>query len=357
MRAFLSLLLLVALAVALDPYEVLGVPKDADEKAVKSAYRQLSKKYHPDKNPTEEAHDRFIEIGEAYEILSDETKRSNYDRFGTPEGQPQNNFDFGNIVNQFFGGQAGHHQQQGRRRGGDTQANLHVQLSDFYNGQELEFDVEMANICSKCEGTGSHDKKKHVCLKCGGHGFVTMRRQFGPGMVQTMQAQCDECQGKGQKVTLPCKECRGNGARPESRHYDIYMRPGFRRNDNHILEGEGDQNPDWTPGNLVITLREDYKRSWGYRRIGNHLYRTEVLSLKEATGGGWNRTIPFFDKIENEIHLHREKGVVVVDGEVQTIEGKGMPFPDDEDHHGNLYVEWRVLVPGGKAAQAIHDEL
>lgn len=358
---YIPLLFLVLLAhgiLALNPYEVLGVEKDANEKQIKSAYRQLSKKYHPDKNSDEGAHEKFIEVGEAYEILIDETKRSNFDRFGSAEGPPQQDFDFGDIINQFFGGQGNPRQQQrGKPRGQDTQASLDVSLLDFYRGKDLEFDVGMVNICETCEGSGSKDRKTHKCEQCQGQGFITIRRQFGPGMIQTMQTPCDSCQGKGNKITNKCDECHGERTIRKGRHYSVYLKPGLKRGGDVILEGEGDQNPDWTPGNLIIKLQEDFKKSWGYHRIGNNLYRTEALSLKQALKGGWNRSIPFFDEIDHEIELSRPEGVIVADGEVEVIKGKGMPIDGEhDDEFGDLYIEYKVVMLG-KKSEVLHDEL
>lgn len=356
---YINLLLvavLVQVIAALNPYEVLGLDKNANEKDIKSAYRQLSKKYHPDKNSDEGAHDKFIEVGEAYEILIDETKRSNYDRFGSADGPQQQEFDFGDIINQFFGGQGGA-RQRGKPRGGDTQVNLQVSLADFYIGKDLEFGLEMTNICEKCEGSGSKDKKTHTCPKCQGQGIITIRRQVGPGMIQTMQTHCDECQGKGHKITNKCDQCHGERTMRKGRNYNVYVRPGMRRGGDIILEGEGDQNPQWTPGNLIVRIEEDLKKSWGYHRIGNNLYRTEALSLKQALKGGWKRRIPFFDEIDHDIELSRPEGVVVADGEVEVIKGRGMPIDGEhDDEFGDLFVEYKVIMLGEKTG-TVHDEL
>lgn len=342
--------------VALNPYEVLGLDKNANEKDIKSAYRQLSKKYHPDKNNDEGAHEKFIEVGEAYEILIDETKRSNYDRFGSADAPQQQEFDFGDIINQFFGGQGGA-RQRGKPKGGDTQVNLQVSLADFYKGKDLEFGLEMTNICETCEGSGSKDKETHTCPKCRGQGIITIRRQVGPGMIQTMQTHCDECQGKGHKITNKCDQCHGERTLRKGRRYNVYVRPGIRRGGDIILEGEGDQNPQWTPGNLIVRLEENLKHSWGYNRIGNNLYRTEALSLKQALKGGWKRSIPFFDEIDHEIELSRPEGVVVADGEVEVIKGRGMPVDGEhDDEFGDLFVEYKVIMLGEKT-ETVHDEL
>ena len=348
----LLLVFLLALVVAKDYYAILGLDKGADEKSIKLAYRQLSKKYHPDKNPSEEAHLKFIEIGEAYEVLSDPDKKANYDRYGTAEA-PVDHGDFGDMFQQFFGGfGGGGHQRQGKRRGDNTQVNVRVSLVDFYRGRDVEFDVEMRNICDICDGSGSEDGQRHTCDKCQGSGFMKVTRRLAPGMVQTFSGPCDECGGKGTKIERLCKHCGGHGAKPTPRHYNVYMGPGFERDGTQVLEGEGDQNPDWVPGDLIVSIGEDFGQSWGYRRIGRNLYRTEVLSANEAMHGGWRRVIPFFDVHDEEVEISRPKGATVLRGEKEIVHGRGMPVGDD---HGDLFIEY-VVVPAGGAA-SVKDEL
>ncbi|ODV68694.1 DnaJ-domain-containing protein [Hyphopichia burtonii NRRL Y-1933] len=351
--AFLVLFSILAPLIAAlngDPYQILEIGKDADEKTIKSAYRRLLKKYHPDKNPLEEAHEKFIEIGEAYEILSDETKKSNYDKYGDPEGAGGpggGDFDFGDILNQFFGGggggPGGGRRRRGKPKGSNTQVNLHIALADFYRGKEVDFTVEMTNLCDECKGSGSEDGAKHTCDRCQGSGQILIQRQFGPGMVQRMQMQCDECGGSGNHITHVCKHCGGVGTMQKSRNYSVFVKAGTLRNDDIVLEGEGDQNPEWIPGDLIVKLKEDLTKSWGYRRIKEHLYRTEVLSLREAANGGWKRSIAFFG--EDDIKISRKSGDVVIDGQVEVIKGKGAPIinEDDEERYGDLYIEYRVV--------------
>lgn len=351
------LLLLVTLVYGKDYYEILGLSKDADEKQIKLAYRQLSKKYHPDKNPSPEAHEKFIEIGEAYEVLSDSDKKSKYDKYGDPNGPQQDDMDLGDIFNQFFGGfgGGGGARQRGKRKGDNTKAGLMLSLFDFYNGKDVDFDVDMLNICNECEGTGSADKSKHQCDRCHGLGFLKMQRQLAPGMIQTFNTHCDKCHGKGTTIKHHCKSCGGQGTVRESRHYNVYVPPGAPRDSSHVLEGEGDQNPDWIPGDLILNFKEDLASSWGYRRIGSNLYRTEVLTAKEALNGGWKRSIAFFDSIDHEIVIQRPKGSVVLNGEVETIRDKGMPILGEDDHFGNLYIDYKIINP--ESSSRLTDEL
>lgn len=358
----LPFLLLIGLVLALDPYNILGVSRDADEKTIKSAYRQLSKQYHPDKNPAKDAHDKFIEVGQAYEILSDPQKKRNFDQFGNADGPGGfggpggggGGFDFGDIFGQFFGGHGGPGGPGGGggvRRGPDTQVTISMSLKDAFLGKDFGFDVEMNNICTTCLGSGSADGKKHVCDKCGGAGQILITRQMGP-MIQRIQTVCDKCKGSGSSIANPCKNCHGKGTERAGRHYNVYISPGTPRNHHHVLEGEGDQSPEFVPGNMNLIFTEDDRESWGFRRIKDNLYRTEVLTAKEAMAGGWSHDIKFFDN--ETLTLKRAKGVAVMDGEVEVFKGHGMPVLNDEREFGNLFVEYRVVPMGGVATK---DEL
>ncbi|KAI3404200.2 SCJ1 [Candida oxycetoniae] len=348
-------------------YQILGVDKAASDKEIKQAYRQLTLKYHPDKNPgDEEAHDKFIEIGEAYEALSDETKRKNYDMYGDvngPNQQHQGGFDFGDIFGQFFGGggggggDGGHRARGGNggqqmKRGSNTNLDLNLSLRDFYRGKLVDFDVEMSNDCEKCRGTGSSDGKRHTCEKCRGSGQITVHHQLAPGFTQQIRMVCDECGGVGKTISQPCGDCNGAGAVRGPRHYQVYLHRGQSRDGTVVKEGEGDRNPQWVPGDLVVRFREKLEESWGYRRIQDNLYRTEVISLNESLNGGWERKIAFFGFEEddlNEIVLKREPGVSILDGEVEVIKGKGMPVMSDHDEdekYGDLFIEYKVIIPG-----------
>ena len=344
-----------------DFYQILGVEKSASNKEIKSVFRQLTLKYHPDKNPNDtEAHDKFLEIGEAYEVLSDPEKRRNYDQFGDPNGQPQPqgggaHFDFGDMFGQFFGGHGHGHgqqqrQQQLKRKGDSAQLGLNIPLLDFYNGKIVEFDVEMMNDCEYCDGTGSKDKQRKVCDRCQGTGHITVTHQLAPGMVQQMRMACDQCGGIGKVVNDPCNHCHGQGISRGPRHYEIYVKPGQPRDSPHVLEGEGDKNPNWIPGDLIVLLKEELDKSWGYRRIGSHLYRTEALTLNESLYGGWERKIAFLDNEEPQLTLSRDQGIPVFDGEVEIVSGKGMPIVtdhDEEERFGDLFIEYKVIIPGG----------
>lgn len=334
------LLLVSLLAAGINPYEVLGIDSSADEKTIKTAYRQLSKQYHPDKSSSPDAHDKFIEISEAYEILSDPEKKQNYDRFGDPEGMGAMG-GMGGMGG--FGDPFGQFQRQygrpGKPRGGDTNVELNIPLKDFFLGRDMDFGVNMNNICDTCTGTGSADGKYKKCSKCNGLGVILTRRQLGP-FISQYQSPCDTCRGTGTVIENLCKVCHGSRVSEQTRNYNIFCAPGTPRNYVQTMEGEGHQSPDWIPGNLNFRFKEKSEDNWGYRRIGHNLYRTEVLLAKEALLGGWERKIATFD--DDFVEIKRKKGQAVKDGAVDIFKGRGMPVFND-DSHGTLFVEYRVL--------------
>lgn len=340
-----------------DYYKVLGVPKDANEKDIKTAYRNLSKKFHPDKNPNDEdAHQMFIEVGEAYEVLSDEEKRSTYDRYGE-EGLKNGGGNGGgggggqgggfDPFAQFFGfgGQA---RQPGKPMGRNSEVSIEISLKEFYTGVSYSFDVVMQNICDKCDGSGSSDGKTHTCNVCDGSGVRILRQQVAPGMFSQFRTTCDKCSGRGQIFKHKCTKCSGNRVVREKRKFDFSIPAGTPRNHVEIFKGEGDHSPDYHSGDLLVHIKERGDHSLGYRRRFNNLYRTEAISLKEALLGGWERKLKALDSDEN-IVLKRKKGESVYNGEVEVFKGKGMPILDDGEvyEHGDLIIDYVIINPNG----------
>ncbi|ODQ82600.1 hypothetical protein BABINDRAFT_159153 [Babjeviella inositovora NRRL Y-12698] len=356
---FVVSVVLYAVVAETDYYKILGVSKKASDKEIKSAYRLLSKKYHPDKNSDEDAHEKFIEVGEAYDVLSNDEKRATYDKYGKEglkqgggqQQQQQHGFNpFGDMF-----GQQGFHQQRGRQRGGDVETVMSVSLKDYYNGGEFGVGLELQDLCPACDGSGSKDKKTHKCSGCQGSGVKIMRIQLAPGMFQQMQTTCDQCGGKGKVVKHKCGTCAGSGVGRGSRNYKVNIEPGMGRNHIVTFPGEADHTPDVESGDLKIVLKEAAEGNMGYHRRGRHLYRTEALTLREAMFGGWLRSVPFLNG--NSIVLSRAEGGTVASGHVEVVKGKGMPV-HGKSEFGDLFVTYEVIFPGGsKGKEALRDEL
>lgn len=369
--AAICLLLLIQLSIcAEDYYKILGLDRSASERDIKRAYRKLSKKYHPDKNPGDEtAQKKFVDIAEAYEVLSSPTTRKIYDQYGH-EGLEQHRQGGGagraphdpfDLFSRFFGG-GGFGHAPGHRKGPDMEVRLSVPLRYFYTGKEVEFSIEKQLICDACEGTGSADGKVDTCDKCGGRGVVIQKHMLAPGMFQQVQMHCDKCGGKGKTIKKPCSVCHGHRVVRKQVPMSATIEPGMDKGTRIVFENEADESPDWVAGDLVVILGEkepelgasDEERTDGtfFRRKGKDLFYKEVLSLREAWMGDWTRNITHLDG--HVVRLGRRRGEVVQPLSVETVRGEGMPVyreghlhehRDGDDDFGNLYVEYTVVLP------------
>lgn len=359
-------ILFIPLILAQDYYSILGVSKGAGDKDIKSAYRQLSKKYHPDKNPGDDsAHNKFIEVGEAYEVLSDPEKRKIYDQYGAEalknnggqgggQGPRGGGFhDPFDIFEQMFGGGGGGQRQRRRARGHNLETREELTLKEYYRGTSIDFNLNLNDFCEHCEGSGSQDGKVTQCPDCKGHGIVVQIVRMGP-VTQQIQQMCGKCQGRGNTIKNKCKYCHGEKVvrKPKSFHVDVP--PGAPRNFVEVKQGESDKGPDFDAGDLFIKFSETSRDNLGYRRRGDDLFRTEVLSLREALKGGWEREIEFLDA-KRKVKIKRASSVVTNNGEIERIPGFGMP--KEHNKFGDLYIDYVVIVPDDIATSPIKDEL
>ncbi|KAF2173522.1 hypothetical protein M409DRAFT_61894 [Zasmidium cellare ATCC 36951] len=359
--ALLCLLPLIALA-AEDFYKVLELDRDASERELKKAYRRLSKKYHPDKNPDDhKAAQRFVEISEAFEVLSDEQMRKIYDQYGHEGvkqhkergqggGGARNPFD---LFSQFFGG--GGHFGGGQRKGPNMEVKVAFPLKDFYTGAVHEFKINKQVVCDTCEGSGAEDGERDRCHKCNGQGMVIQKQMLAPGIFQQMQMQCDQCGGRGSIIKHKCHKCKGERVVRQEEAYDIDIQKGMPRGVRINYENEGDENPDWIAGDLVVHLVEsepelstdekDKTDGTFFRRKDQNLFWREVLSLREAWMGDWTRNLTHLDG--HVVQLSRKRGEVVQPGAVEVVEGEGMPVWRHEDgpEYGALHIEYVVVLP------------
>ncbi|EXJ56475.1 hypothetical protein A1O7_06819 [Cladophialophora yegresii CBS 114405] len=352
-----------------DLYKVLGLDKSASDRDLKTAYRKLSKRYHPDKATGDEK--KFLEVTEAYEALSDTTTRKIYDQYGHEGlenhkrgsgggGHAHDPFD---LFSRFFGG-SGHfgRANSGVRRGPDMEVRLQVPLRDFYNGRETEFTIEKQQICEECEGSGSADGQVETCHKCHGHGIIMQRFQLAPGIFQQQQSPCDQCGGQGKIIKHKCKVCGGNKVVRGPTTLTAVIEKGVPKNHRLVFESEADEHPDHVAGNLYAYIVElepaisenEQERTDGmfFRRKDDDLYWKEVLSLREAWMGEWTRNLTHLDG--HVVQLSRKHGEVVQPGQTETIKGEGMPryhggHVHEHDHDGpefgNLYVQYVVVLP------------
>lgn len=350
-------------------FQLLGINKSASERDIKKAYRALSKRYHPDKNPGDDsAREKFVEIADAYDALSNEETRKIYDQYGYDGlqkhkqnggrgGQPGHDpFD---LFSRFFGG--GGHFGGGQRRGPDAEIRVHVALKEFYTGAEKEFTIDKQVICDACDGSGSADGHVETCSQCSGHGMVIQRHQIAPGMYQQMQTQCSKCGGKGKQVKHACKTCGGQRVVRAQETYTVHIERGAPKGTRINFENEGEQSPDYEAGDLVVQLLEREPQLWEdeadrcdgnfFRRKSKDLFWREVLSLREAWMGDWTRNLTHMDG--HIVRLGRKRGQVVQPNQVEVVKGEGMPIYHKEqdessssgEDFGALHVEYVVVLP------------
>ncbi|GAA5859269.1 hypothetical protein JCM1840_003826 [Sporobolomyces johnsonii] len=340
-RLIVLLALCAAVLAATDYYKVLGVSKDVSEKELKKAYRKLSKQYHPDKNPDEEAKAKFLQVSRSFEVLSDPEKRKTYDRYGE-EGlkQRENGGGSGDPFDVFrrafgFGGGG----QQGQRRGQNMLAEIEVDLKAVYEGDSMKFSIARKAICEQCDGTGARSDKDIVeCPTCEGRGIRLVRHQLGPGIFQQVQMHCDRCGGRGKAIKHLCPVCKGHRIVDAQSDLILHIDRGMPEGAEVVFEGEADESPDWVAGDVVVKVRSKREKG-GFIRKESNLYWKEPISAAEALLG-FKHTVKGLDG--HDIVLSRTG--VTQPGFVDVIQGEGMPIYHLSGH-GDLFVEYQVVLP------------
>ncbi|GAA5928541.1 hypothetical protein JCM10213_002495 [Rhodosporidiobolus nylandii] len=344
------LLLLFAFAAAAlggaDYYRTLGLSKGAGDKELKKAYRvrcrdKLSKQYHPDKNDSEEAKAKFLEVSRAYEVLSDPEKRQTYDRYGEEGLKQRENGGAGggdpfDIFRNAFGFGGG---QQGQRRGQNMLAEIEVELKAMYEGDSMKFSIGRKAVCEQCDGTGARSEKDIVtCPVCDGRGVRLVRHQLGPGIFQQVQMHCDRCGGRGKSIKHLCPVCRGHRIVDSQSELNLHIDRGMPEGAEVVFEGEADESPDWVAGDVIVRVRSKREQG-GFVRKESHLYWKEPISVAEALLG-FKHTVKGLDG--HDIVLSRTG--VTQPGFVDVIQGEGMPIYHLSGH-GDLFVEYQVVLP------------
>ncbi len=314
-------------------YEILGVSKTATEDELKSAYRKLAIKYHPDKNKGDkEAEEKFKEATEAYEVLRDPKKKAAYDQFGKAGvGAGAGGYgagaytdfsdifgDFGDIFGDFFGGGAGGrgNSRRASNRGSDLRYNLEINLEDACLGKEVKIEIPRLESCVDCSGSGaSKGSTPTVCPDCGGSGQI--RRTQGFFSVTTT---CPRCNGKGKTISNPCKSCKGEGLVEKKRTINIKIPPGVESGSRLKVMGEGEAGPGNGPhGDLYVVTH--IKKHPNFERQGSDLIVQKSIPLTMACLGG-KIEIPSIDG--KTIELTIPEGTE--SGQVFRMKGHGVPY-------------------------------
>lgn len=327
-------------------YDTLGVSPGASDAEIKKAYRKSALKYHPDKNPSEEAAEKFKEVSSAYEILSDSQKREVYDQFGE-EGLSGNGgagfpggFGFGeDIFSQFFGGATGG-RPRGPQRGRDIKHEMAASLEELYKGRTAKLALNKQILCKSCEGRGGKEGAVKKCSSCNGQGIKFVTRQMGP-MIQRFQTECDVCHGTGDIIDAKdrCKSCNGKKVDNERKILEVRIEPGMKDGQKIVFKGEADQAPDVIPGDVVFVISE--KPHKHFQRAGDDLiYEAEIDLLTALAGGQFALEHVSGDWLKVDI----VPGEVIAPGARKIVEGKGMPF-QKYGGYGNLLIKFNIKFP------------
>ncbi len=331
-----------------DYYEVLGVARTATDDELKTSYRRLAKKYHPDVNKESDAEEKFKEVTEAYNVLTDKQKRAAYDRFGHAgmSGAGANPFEgfggaagFSDIFEQFFGGmnqqQAG--QQRRVQKGADLKTTLVLSFEEAVFGTEKEVVVNRYDTCGRCKGNRSEPGSETVrCDTCKGSGEIrrTQNSIFGQFVNVTT---CDRCRGEGRIITTPCKECRGEGRIRVSKPLMVKIPAGIDANRQIRISGEGEAGPRGTlPGNLYVSIV--VKEHPLFQRKENDILLELPLNIWQAALGD-RLEVPTVDgPVELEIKPGAQSGDII------RLREKGVPFLQGNGR-GDQLVGLRVNIP------------
>ncbi|XP_065014958.1 dnaJ protein homolog isoform X1 [Musa acuminata AAA Group] len=329
-------------------YEILGVSKNASQDDLKKAYRKAAIKNHPDKGGDPE---KFKELAQAYEVLSDPEKREIYDQYGEDAlkegmrggGGGHNPFD---IFESFFGGSpfgvGGSSRGRRQRRGEDAIHPLKVSLEDLYSGISKKLSLSQNVICQKCKGKGSKSGASMSCSGCEGSGMKVTIRQLGPGMIQQMQHPCSECKGTGETINEKdrCPQCKGEKVIQEKKVLEVVVEKGMQNEQKITFPGEADEAPETVTGDIVFVLQQkDHPK---FKRKGDDLYYEHTLSLTEALCS-FQFVLTHLDN--RQLLIKSNPGEVVKPDQFKAINDEGMPMYQRPFMRGKLYIHFTVDFP------------
>ena len=337
-------------------YDTLGVKKGAPADEIKKAYRKLAAKYHPDKNPGDaSAEEKFKEVQNAYDVLSDAEKRKQYDTFGSANGRrgpdPRDfnfgsggNFtindlgDLGDLFGGLFGGRAGRGGGPRRRqpeRGSDVEVELRLSFEDSLRGLETKIPVEVTTACRECGGSGAEPGTSPViCPQCHGRGVVSESQ----GMF-ALSEPCPRCRGNGTVVEKPCHKCNGTGRERRTKRYTVKIPAGVKDGTRIRLKGKGEVGGDGGPaGDLFVVTRVEPSKLF-QRRGSDFVIDVPVTYTEAALGATVEVPTPYGDRVSLKVPPGTQ------DGRQLRIRGHGAPKLGGDGGKGDLIARLRLTVP------------
>ena len=338
-----------------DYYETLGVNRNASKDEIKSAYRKLAMKYHPDRNPGDKsAETKFKDATEAYQILSDPNKKNSYDQFGHSAfenmGGGQGGFsDFGgfdsgsfsDIFDDFFGdfmgsgrGRTGARRRSRGQRGSDLKINLEISLEESYTGKKTTFNINSSEKCETCSGSGAKPgSNPKTCGTCGGDGRVRSQQGFF-----TVQQTCPDCKGEGEVIGSPCKECSGFGTRKKKKTLSIQIPKGVDDGTRIRLAGKGEAgSKGGADGDLYVYIQ--VKKHELFQREEENIYYELPISLADASLGT-SIEVPNIDGSKSKVKIPAG----TQSGKQLRLRDKGMPMLRSGGY-GDLYLQVKIETP------------
>jgi len=329
-----------------DYYELLGISKSASENELKSAYKKMSLKYHPDRNKSPDAVQKFQEISNAYQVLSDPEKRSIYDQFGE-EGlrNPGMGEGPGDLFSHIFGFGGSQKQKKGESKGKDVMLALEVTLEDLYKGATKPVTISRRRTCPDCKGVGATKPGvMSTCSDCRGQGFKVQVMQMGP-FIQQARVECPTCDGEGVSISKEnkkfiCTKCHGKKVVKQEKILEVHIDKGMKENQKITFDGESDEAPNMKAGDVVIVLQS--KEHPVFTRDGNHLIMKKSISLSEALLGV-DFNIKHLDG--RSVVIKSKPGEVIKPGTLKKVAHLGMPIYRRPFDYGNLYIKFDVVFP------------
>ena len=323
-----------------DYYKVLGVDKSVDDSTLKKAYRKLSKKYHPDVNKDDpNSEEKFKEVAEAYDVLSNPQKRKNYDTFGTPDGKGGNpfgngGFDMGDIFSSFFGEEGnpfgGRNTRQRRFKGTDIRVNIKLSFEDIFNGVHKKIKYKRNDACSTCNSTGGETS---TCSMCRGGGQINRVTNTPFGKIQNT-TMCPTCNGEGSIIIKHCKKCNGLGVNLIEETTEFQIPKGIMDGEYLAMRGKGNSIKKGTSGDLIINVVEIPHDK--FKRNNNDIHQKIKLSYKDLVLGCSTE----LDTLSGKIRIKVKEGTEV--GHILRVPKKG--FIRD-NIVGDMMVEVWINIP------------